>query len=63
MDKPEFYIIADNIYDSIPDFNIEVKEDCYYMKSYKDLISSSTKSIKRKDKKAINDLIKKLNSK
>ena len=63
LDKPEFYIIADNIYDSIPDFNIEVKEDCYYMKSYKNLISSSTKSIKRKDKKAINDLIKKLNSK
>ena len=61
--KSDFYIAAEKIYDNTPEFNIEIRDECYYMKNYKELISSSTKSIKRKDKKAIDDLIKKLNSK
>ena len=58
--KSDFYIAAKKVYDNTPEFEVEVKNDFYYMKSYKELISSTTRSIKRKDKKAIDDLIEKL---
>lgn len=58
--KADFYLAAESTYKNTPEFNVEVKEDCFYIKSYKELLSSTTKSIKRKDKKAIDDLINKL---
>lgn len=58
--KSDFYIAAKKVYDNTPEFEVEIKNDFYYMKSYKELISSTTRSIKRKDKKAIDDLIEKL---
>lgn len=58
--KADFYLAAESTYKNTPEFNIEVKEEFFYIKSYKELLSSTTKSIKRKDKKAIDDLIEKL---
>lgn len=58
--KSDFYIAAEKICNNTPEFDIEIKRDFYYMKSYKEIISSSTKSIKRKDRKAVDDLIIKL---
>ncbi|MBD7916479.1 hypothetical protein H9660_15145 [Clostridium sp. Sa3CUN1] len=58
--KPDFYIAAKKVYDNTPDFEVEMREDFFYMKKYMDFISSSTKSIKRKDKKAIDDLVERL---
>jgi hypothetical protein len=58
--RPLFYINANKIYDSIPDFEIEIRPDFYYMQSYKEFVTSGTKSIKRRDKKAIDELITKL---
>lgn len=55
--RPEFYINANKIYNSIPDFKIEIRSDFYYMGSYKEFITSGSKSIKRKDKKVIEELI------
>lgn len=60
--KPNFYIAANNIYESIPDFDIEVSDTFYYMKKYKEIISVANKYIKKRDKEAIDILIKKLNS-
>lgn len=58
--RPEFYINANKIYDSIPDFTVEIRPDFYYMQSYKEFVTSGTKSIKRKDKIVIDELIEKL---
>lgn len=58
--KPDFYIAARKIFDNTPDFEIEIKDDFFYMKKYMEFISGSTKSIKRKDKKAIDDLAERL---
>lgn len=58
--RPDFYINANKIYDSIPDFSLEIRSDFYYMESYKNFVTSGTKSIKRKDKKAIENLIENL---
>lgn len=60
--KPDFYIAAQRIYDNTPDFEVETRDDFFYMKKYMEFISSSTKSIKRKDKEAIDNLIKSLKS-
>lgn len=60
--KSDFYIASQKIYDNTPDFEVETRNDFFYMKKYMDFISSSTKSIKRKDKKAIDDLIERLKS-
>ena len=61
--KPDFYRAAEKIYDETPEFKVEIKEDCFYFNSYKEISSASTKAIKRKDKKAIDDIIKRLNKK
>ncbi|GAB6170510.1 hypothetical protein JCM1393_29700 [Clostridium carnis] len=58
--KSDFYIAAEKVYNNTPEFEVETRDDFFYMKSYKELISSSTKSIKRKDKEAIDNLIKNL---
>lgn len=60
--KSDFYIAAQRIYDNTPDFEVETRDDFFYMKKYMEFISSSTKSIKRKDKEAIDNLIKSLKS-
>lgn len=60
--KSDFYIAAEKVYNNTPEFKVETRDDFFYMKSYKELISSSTKSIKRKDKEAIDNLIKSLKS-
>ena len=60
--KSDFYISAQKIYDNTPDFEVETRDDFFYMKKYMEFISSSTKSIKRKDKEAIDNLIKSLKS-
>lgn len=61
--KSDFYIAAKKVYDNTPDFEVEMRDDFFYMKKYMDFISSSTKSIKRKDKEAIDNLIEKLKNK
>lgn len=58
--KPDFYIAARKIFDNTPDFEIILRDDFFYMKKYMEFISGSTKSIKRKDKKAIDDLAERL---
>ncbi|WP_300379819.1 hypothetical protein [Clostridium sp.] len=58
--KPDFYIAAEKIYNNTPNFEVETRDDFFYMKKYMEFISSSTKSIKRKDKKAIDDLVERL---
>lgn len=60
--KSDFYIAAKKIYDNTPEFEVETRDDFFYMKKYMEFISSSTKSIKRKDKEAIDNLIKSLKS-
>lgn len=60
--KSDFYIAAKKIYDNTPEFEVETRNDFFYMKKYMEFISSSTKSIKRKDKDAIDNLIKSLRS-
>ena len=60
--KTDFYLAAEKRYDNTPDFNIEIRDDFYYMKKYKELTSSTSRSIKKKDKKAIESLIDKLNN-
>lgn len=55
--RPDFFIKANKIYDSIPDFEVEIRSDFYYMGRYKEIVTSGTKSIKRKDKKVIDELI------
>lgn len=60
--KPDFYISAEKVYTNTPEFNIEVKDDFYYMSKYKLVTTRADKSIKKKDKKAIDDLIHKLNN-
>lgn len=61
--KSDFYIAAKKVYENTPDFEVETKDDFFYMKKYMDFISSSTKSIKRKDKEAIDKLIENLKNK
>lgn len=61
--RPDFYRNANKIYDNIPYFNIEIRSDFYYMKRYKQFITNGTKSIKRKDKKIIDELIVNLKEK
>lgn len=58
--RPDFYINANKIINSTPDFVLEVRDDFYYMEKYKECATAGTKSIKRKDKKAIESLIEKL---
>jgi hypothetical protein len=58
--KSDFYKAAKKVYNNTPDFEIEIKDDFLYMKKYMEFISGSTKSIKRKDKKAIADLAERL---
>lgn len=58
--RPDFYVNANKLYDSIPNFEVEVRPDFYYMNSYKEFVTSGTKGIKRKDRKAIDELITKL---
>ncbi|MGL6184399.1 MAG: hypothetical protein ACRC1T_03355 [Clostridium chrysemydis] len=60
--KPDFYIAADNLYKSIPDFELEIRDTFYYMKKYKEITSAANKYIKKRDKEAIDLLIQKLNS-
>ena len=62
LKKSDFYIAAKKIYDNTPEFEVETRDDFFYMKKYTEFISSSTKSIKRKDKDAIDNLIKNLRS-
>lgn len=62
LKKSDFYIAAKKIYDNTPEFEVETRNDFFYMKKYMEFISSSTKSIKRKDKEAIDNLIKSLRS-
>ncbi|GAB6168357.1 hypothetical protein JCM1393_08170 [Clostridium carnis] len=55
----DFYIVANKtVYNNTPEFEVETRDDFFYMKRYKELISSSTKSVKRKDKEAIDNLKK-----
>lgn len=60
--KTDFYLAAKRIYDNTPEFDVETKDDFFYMKRYMEFVSSGTKSIKRKDKEAIDNLIKSLKS-
>lgn len=59
-ERPDFYINANKIYDSIPDFKVEIKQDFYYMSAYKEFVTRGERTIKKKDKKVIDDIIKKL---
>lgn len=61
--KPDFYVAAKKVFDNTPDFEVEYKDTFFYMKSYMSVISSGNKSIKRKDKEAIDNLIEKLKNK
>ncbi|NFA44470.1 hypothetical protein EXM65_18390 [Clostridium botulinum] len=58
--RPDFYVNANKIYDSIPDFEVEVRPDFYYMEAYKEYVTKGEKSIKKKDRKVISDIIEKL---
>ncbi|MGL5567790.1 MAG: hypothetical protein ACRDB9_00965 [Cetobacterium sp.] len=58
--KSDFYIAAEKIYDNTPEFEVKINNDFYYMGKYKDIISSADRAIKKKDKKAIDQLIDKL---
>lgn len=60
--KPEFYLKAEKYYDNTPEFEIEVRDDFFYIGKYKSIVSSGDKSIKRKDRKAIDQLIENLKS-
>lgn len=60
MKKSDFYIAANKVYDSTTDFEVEYKDTFFYMKGYMSVISNGNKSIKRKDKEAIDNLIEKL---
>ena len=61
--KSAFYIAAKKISNNIPNFEVEYKDTFFYMKSYMSVISSGNKSIKRKDKESIDNLIEKLKNK
>ena len=61
--KPDFYVAAKKVFDNTPDFDVEYKDTFFYMKGYMSVISSGNKSIKRKDKEAIDNLIEKLKNK
>lgn len=54
--KSDFYIASQKIYDNTPEFNVVIKEELYYMNKYISIISKLDKSIKLKDKKAIDQL-------
>ena len=58
--RPTFYIKTNETADNIPKFELEVRRDLYYMSTYKEFVTREEKSIKRKDKKAIDELIAKL---
>ena len=60
--KLKFYLSAEKHYSNTPEFEVEVRDDFFYIGKYKSIVSSGDKSIKRKDKKAIDDLINKLNN-
>ena len=60
--KSDFYIAAENVVDNTPDFEVVKSDEFLYMGKYKEIISSSNKSIKRKDVKSIENLIEELNS-
>ncbi|MFU7517878.1 hypothetical protein, partial [Clostridium sp. HCS.1] len=45
--KSDFYIAAQKIYDNTPDFEVETRDDFFYMKKYMEFRSSSSKSINR----------------
>ena len=54
--KTTFFVKANKVYDTIPKFELDVRRDFYYMNAYKEFVTNSTKSIKRKDKKSIDKL-------
>lgn len=58
--KPDFYISAEKVYNNTPDFEVVIDSNFYYMGKYKEVVSSANKAIKRKDAKAIDDLIQRL---
>ena len=61
--KSAFYVAAKKISNNIPNFEVEYKNSVFYMKGYMSVISSGNKSIKRKDKESIDNLIEKLKTK
>lgn len=61
--KSIFYVAAKKISNNIPNFEVEYKDTFFYMKGYMSVISNGNKSIKRKDKEAIDNLIEKLKNK
>lgn len=61
--KLDFYIAAKKVFDNTPDFDVEYKDTFFYMKGYMSVISSGNKSIKRKDKEIIDNLIEKFKNK
>lgn len=61
--KSAFYVAAKKISNNIPNFEVEYKNSVFYMKGYMSVISSGNKSIKRKDKESIDNLIEKLKNK
>ena len=60
--KPDFYLQAEKYYYNTPEFELEIKDDFFYIGKYKAIVSSGDKSIKRKDKKVIDELIDRLNN-
>ena len=61
--KSAFYVAVKKISNNIPNFEVEYKNSVFYMKGYMSVISSGNKSIKRKDKESIDNLIEKLKNK
>lgn len=57
---PEFYKKAKVIHDNTPEIKVGLWKSTWYMKNYKKNLSMSTNYIKRKDKKAIEELKNKL---
>ena len=58
--KSDFYLSAEKVYNNTPDFEIVIDSNFYYMGKYKEVVSKANKAIKRKDEKAIEDLIQRL---
>ena len=61
--KRLFYDNTKENTDNTPNFEVEYKNTFFYMKGYMSVISNGNKSIKRKDKEAIDNLIEKLKTK
>ena len=61
--KRLFYDNTKKNIDNTPNFEVEYKNTFFYMKGYMSVISSGSKSIKRKDKESIDNLIETLKNK